>query len=145
MKRAISIFLLILMAFTSVHATWAFHYCGGSLHSFGIAGGDSEMSCCEHSRETKSHATDCPDHSLPDISQPVSSCCSNHTVEVATDNYSLSEQVSTQETDCAPTFLPFTLNRISVFSESGETTTFPPGRLAQYGIDLLALICTFRI
>jgi hypothetical protein len=148
MKQAISIFLIFVMSFTSVQTTWVFHYCGGHLHSIGLAGGKPEMTCCGGRMETAAAAND--GEGLHTVSAPPAPCCTNHTVEISTDDCQTPQQAN-ETAGTYPVANPvlFLSGRLSGWSEPVDSriiqSFFPPGGLAKYTADRLALICIFRI
>ncbi|OAV71555.1 hypothetical protein Barb4_00602 [Bacteroidales bacterium Barb4] len=134
MKRTLSILLLFLTLAAAVKPTLAFHYCGGSLHSVSLTGDDLQRSCCGGEEEEGE----------------AGSCCSDYTVEVATDDYQTPQQevsVGISSHDLLPAF--FVSDRLLKRDAPDDfliiQRSFPPGGLAEYDADLLSLICVFRI
>ncbi|MDR2804966.1 MAG: hypothetical protein LBB85_04890 [Dysgonamonadaceae bacterium] len=128
MKRAISIFLLLIMSLVAAQPTIAFHYCGNHLRSVEISGSNTQTSCCG----TKS-------------------CCSNYTVQMATDHFQLPQHASSAEIQMLllkPVLFPL-FDNLLTREESNFflllQTVFPPGGLVKYNVNLLALICILRI
>jgi hypothetical protein len=129
--------MIILMSFTAVHTTWAFHYCGNHLHSVGIAGSSAAKSCCCEQNE---------DDAACQLTH--TSCCSNQTLEIATDNFVQSQNSVSIGTDMVFPVLfceIYSLPGCANFNTSASIPVFPPGSPAKYGIDLLTFICIFRI
>ena len=129
MKRLISVFLLSLITITAAQPTVVFHYCKGKLHSVGIAKGELPPSCCG-----KKH----------------SNCCSNEFIKITTDDYQVQQEVLIE---AFPLLLKPVLYIVTDYLFSGNLSlhsplpppNFPPGGLARHTVDLLTLICIFRI
>ncbi|MDR0683320.1 MAG: hypothetical protein LBG15_15990 [Dysgonamonadaceae bacterium] len=129
MKRAISVFLLLIMSLVAAQPTIAFHYCGNHLQSVEINGMNAQTSCCGKK-----------------------SCCSNYTVQMTTDHFQLPQHVAIsveiQTLLLKPVlFLSFDnplMREIKFNSFLLIQTLFPPGGFVKYNVDLLTLICVFR-
>ena len=127
MKRLISVFLLSLITITAVQPTVVFHYCKGKLHSVGIVKGGLPPSCCGKCN-----------------------CCSNEIIKITTDDYQIQQEVLIE---AFPLLLKPVLYIITDCFLSGYQSlhsplpppNFPPGGLARHTVDLLTLICIFRI
>jgi hypothetical protein len=140
MKRKITaLFLLIVTLLASSHATVAFHYCGGNFHAVAIAGFE-KISCCEEKKGHETHGNENEISNTP--------CCSNHYLEITTDDFSVTPTIVT---DHPNGFQPVLFNPClplgSDITVAMQTLTyiFPPGNLAESGIDLLLSICILRI
>ena len=128
MKRIISIYTLAILLLTAVQPTLVFHYCGGSLHSVGLAKNESPKSCCggEHKN-----------------------CCSNEILKIATDDFQLRQQDLTEFAQLVLNPVLFVLSENLFSSESSDARVlqniFPPGGLAKYNAEILQLNCVYRI
>lgn len=146
MKRITAILLLIILSFTSVHTTWAFHYCGGHLHSIGIAGGQTAAGCCGTDEQTN-HASEDKAGKFAVIAQPETPCCLNHLIKISTDDFQVSQQQILSNIGTNPVYIPadqiFLSENPEIFRKIQYT--FPPGNPVTYKVDLLTLICTFII
>jgi hypothetical protein len=137
MKRTVAVFLLVIMPFISIQTVWDLHYCGGILRSVTLA--DGKSGCCCGIKGEQSHAQD-----SPQISQ---SCCSDYLLNIATDDFDLSNSViGTVQTVSNPFLLHDNPLKLSEpYNFSVLQYLFPPGGFAKYNADLLTLICIFRI
>jgi hypothetical protein len=128
MKRAISIFLLLIVSLVAAQPTIAFHYCGNQLKSVEISSLEKQTSCCGKTN-----------------------CCSNHLIQITTDRFQLPQQAWSVE-------LPSLLLKPAVFvffddlfkKETTNTplllqTLFLPGGLIKHNINLHVFLCIFRI
>jgi hypothetical protein len=139
MKRILSVFLLIIMAFASVQTTWNRHYCGGILRSVTLADGNSACCCGDENQIEKNNS-----QGLPQINK---FCCSDYLLDIVTDNFDLSHVTIGTVWFMSKAFLCHddSLKLSEPESFSVLQYIFPPGRLAKYNADLLTLICIFRI
>jgi hypothetical protein len=146
MKRLIAILLLIVLLFASVHTTWAFHYCGGYLHSVGVANGGTTVDCCETSEQTSCILTGKADK-FAVIAQWESPCCFNRLVEISTDDFQVLQQQISSTIEINPIYISidqiFLLKTPEIFQKIQYT--FPPGKLVTCKVNLRVLICTFII
>jgi hypothetical protein len=146
MKRAIALFLLLVMTLAAVQPTFALHFCRGELHSVAI--GKVQKSCCGKTMENPLKPLSA--HAGNRLYLPVNTCCSTYLIELSTDNFRLPGQLSIgdfQQILFSPLVFPENVplkGRHSGISLS-STHFFPPGGLARYSADLLAVICIFRI
>jgi hypothetical protein len=142
MKKITAIFLLIVTVLASMHATMAFHYCGGSLRSVGFAGSE-KVSCCEdeNSRE-ESYAGGNTIQGIP--------CCSNRYMKISTDDFSAAQNVITgnggDSQPVAPVSCPVSEeeSRVAALQHTFQFI-FPPGGHVPSGIELLLSICILRL
>jgi hypothetical protein len=145
MKKGLALFLLLMMLATSVQPTLALHFCGGHFRSLAI--GDVRKSCCEKNKQMKANAL--PDTKTADFFQPVNSCCSTYTINIATDTYQSPKQSTIEAKSLVihPVLFPCDfLSKENTFSfTSLDQTVFPPGKFALHNVDLLTLICIFQI
>jgi hypothetical protein len=138
MKKGISILLLLVMLVAGAHPVLAFHFCGGELYSFGIAGSGVEESCCSAGEPANASG----------ISQSHTSCCDIQKISISTDDYqNQPQQINYQPVsiDCiwlAPERLSY---RIMPEIPLLTNNAFPPGGLAIQHMDILTGICIFRI
>ncbi|MDR2040926.1 MAG: hypothetical protein LBP98_01235 [Tannerella sp.] len=141
MKRTIATVMVIWMALTAMQPALAFHFCGGSLVSVGLA--DTERCCC--GKETGEDTT-CP---APEgIAGPVESCCSNYTMELSTDEFR-----TTPAGGCGkePPAGQVALPPAGWYGCDGRNDAppirplSPPGTPAASSTHRLALLCTLRI
>jgi hypothetical protein len=141
MKRIASISLLLLMLVAAVQPTLALHFCGGSLHSVNLLNGAGK-SCCKGEMQSEQQ----PSNGIS-FSQ---NCCSNQTIELATDVFQTSQQELNIDAQTF-SFVPFPVlsnndrnanepEYILVFQQK-----FPPGGLAKTHADMLSLVCSFLI
>ncbi|MDR2027259.1 MAG: hypothetical protein LBQ01_06860 [Prevotellaceae bacterium] len=141
MKRIISVFLLIIMAFASVRTTWDRHYCGGILRSVTLAG-KSSTCCCGNDKGVEQDNS--PD--LPKISR---FCCSDYLIDLATDSFDLSRFAAGTVQHIPKPFITHedALKLCRPEDVLPVQYVFPPGagEPARYNADLLTLICIFRI
>jgi hypothetical protein len=142
MKRVISIFMLSLMVLTSAHATWLWHFCGNDLRSVGIAG--EQVACC--CGETASNHED-ETAGAQNMRQPFDSCCSDYTIKISTDDFSMQQQDITSEINLQILYPVLFLCNIEIKPDDYFIVqhTFPPGGLAKQHVDILASICILRI
>jgi hypothetical protein len=138
MKRVISAFLLLIMALASVHTTWAWHYCGGILHSVTLADGNPACCCGKKS--------DCSPLENSD-SQITESCCSEYIIDISTDNFNCPQDLAQGTNQLVPN--PALFSNLLKLNDSEDISVsqyiFPPGGFAKDNADLLTLICIFRI
>jgi hypothetical protein len=138
MKRVISAFLLIIMAFVSIQTTWSWHYCGDILRSVTLANENSAC-CCGDKNKIEHNSSD-----FPQISKH---CCSDYLIDIETDNFDLPDIAF--ETIQQVSNLFFVHHNSFELSESKRISIiqhiFPPGNFAEYKANLLALNCIFRI
>jgi hypothetical protein len=142
MKRGLSIFFLCILMAAAIQPTFAFHFCGGSFHSAHIGG--APRSCCEG--EMDEEAADFAAGAEPAFAVPQVPCCSNYTVEIATDTYQAPAAFSLVV--AAPiVFLPAILSvaDTACLPICLLQTIFPPGSPTHHTSDLLALFCILRI
>jgi hypothetical protein len=139
-SRILTVLITIIMAFASVQTTWALHYCGGILRSITLAYGNPAC-CCGDKNENNI------DHHSSDLQKINESCCSDYFVDIATDNFDITNFVIETIQHIANLFLlpdnSLKLNESENFPVSQYI--FPPGGHAKYNADLLTLICIFRI
>jgi hypothetical protein len=139
MKRIVSAFFLVIITLSSIHTTWAWHYCGGILQSVTLANGNPAACCCGDKNKVERNSPD-----MPQISK---SCCSNYLIDIETDNFDLPGYVSgTFQQIPSLLFLhdnPLKLSEPYNFSVLQHI--FPPGDIARYNTSLLALNCILRI
>ena len=128
---------MIVTLLATSHATVAFHFCSGKLHSVALAGSEIK-SCCkeEESHEGKNMLQNTP-------------CCSNHYQVISTDDFSINQQEKIAGNDTVFHPAAFILSPAIVLSDPVAAQTFqhifPPGGIARSGADLLTLICIYRI
>jgi hypothetical protein len=146
MKKAIALFLFAIMTLTALQPTLALHFCGGSLRSVAI--GNVQKSCCETAIEKPINPLST--HAENRLYQPINTCCSTYTVELSTDNFQSPAQQSTIDFQSL-TFhsILFSINTLLKGINSPVSLSFgrqfPPGGLACNTVDLLTVICIFRI
>ncbi|MDR2683000.1 MAG: hypothetical protein LBB64_03910 [Dysgonamonadaceae bacterium] len=146
MKKAIALFLLAIMTLTALQPSLALHFCGGNLRSVAI--GKMQKSCCETAMEKPINPL--PAHAENRFYQPINTCCSTYTIELSTDNFQSPVQQSITDLQSF-TFhsILFPVNALLEGIDSPISLTpkrlFPPGGLARNTIDLLTIICIFRI
>jgi hypothetical protein len=128
------------MTFASVQTTWNWHYCGDILRSITLAD-ENPTHCCGDKNENNSN------HHSPNLPKISKLCCSNYFVDIATDNFESPNFVVETVQHISNLFLlhdnSLKLNELNNFTVSQYT--FPPGGFSKYDIDLLTLICIFRI
>lgn len=149
MRRVISLFLLLLMALTTVQTTWTMHFCGGSLRYFGFATGESGC-CCGSMTDDEGCEKENTADGTPSLHALLESCCSDYTFKVSTDDYCPQEQnvsvEAAQQLAPSVSFLSdYPLNVLEPESQALVQHVFPPGAYALSGSDLLSLICILRI
>ena len=144
MKKCISTCLLLAMLVAGAHPVLAFHFCGGELYAFGIAGSGVEESCCLAGEQENA----APDKTV--ISQMHNSCCDIQKISISTDDY----QHRLPQTGISGQ--PFLIYHAHLAPESLSNLmlpeipyltnhAFPPGGLVIQHIDILTCICIFRI
>jgi hypothetical protein len=147
MKRVISAFLLIIIALSSTHTTWAWHYCGGILQSVTLADENKACCCGGKSGDTNKTESNNNGHNSPDMPQIGKSCCANYLIDIETDNFDLSGYVSGAVQQTLHLF--FIHNNPLKISDPDSVSVlqniFPPGKFARYNTDLLALNCILLI
>jgi hypothetical protein len=146
MKKAIASFLLLIMMLTALQPTLALHFCGGDLRSVAI--GKMQKSCCETTMEKPLNPLSA--HAENRFYQPLNTCCSTYTIEVSTDNFQSPNRQLTndfQQWVFNPVLFSagILLKGIDSLISLSSIHLFPPGGLARNGVDLLAVICIFRI
>jgi hypothetical protein len=112
-----------------------------------VAIGKVQKPCCGKAMDNPLETL--PANALNKLYQSVNVCCSTYMIELSTDNFQLPVQLSCidfQQVFFDPAlflenFLSQSHSGISFFS----SYFFPPGGLARYSIDLLTVICIFRI
>jgi hypothetical protein len=144
MKKVIALFLLFMMTLVAVQPTLALHFCGGRLKSVAI--GSIQKPCCGEASENPIKTRNAENR----LQQPINTCCSSSLIELSTDNYPPSEQQSIidfqQQTFYPALFLYNFPLKGSYLNNSLINKYFcPPGGLARYSVDLLTVICIFRI
>ena len=125
MKRIFSILLATLLSLSAVQPTVVFHYCAGELRSVALGEHELPHHCC-------------------------GKCCSDYKITFSTDDYqpAMQERIDFANNLLKPVFL---LISDHFFPTNDFLFThliqhfFPPGGIAEYGVDLLRVICIFRI
>lgn len=152
MKKAISIFLLLLMLVIGTHPVLAMHYCAGELYSFGVFSNEIEKSCCEDMEIPQQEDNSCHTTSNAqehNILLSHENCCDIQKVELYTDEYQYQvQQCNLNNVLPSVEHVWLALNLLIPTENEGITKNsqyFPPGGFSLQNIDLLTYICIYRI
>ena len=129
MKRVVSIIVILLLTLTAVQPSVVFHFCKGKLHSVGIVKGELPPPCCGEKHKN---------------------CCSNEILKIATDDFQIQQDRQMEIFPLVVNPVLFIINDYFFTWDQSQGLSqpppnFPPGGLARHNIDLLTLICIYRI
>ncbi|MDR2474756.1 MAG: hypothetical protein LBD45_02755 [Bacteroidales bacterium] len=141
MKQFITLILSVLMLTVAIQPTFAFHFCGSELHSFGLLDDDEETNCCKiPGNDNQNEKTI--------IFHPVTNCCTTQTISIATDIFSIFS--CDLKTDIQTTTTPTSIYPASLQSANSCCSIilhwrYPPDGFTKNNADFLAIFCTLLI
>jgi hypothetical protein len=131
------------MASVGVHPVFVGHYCGDKLYAAGLINGEVRKPCCKNAVADRSLQSD-----YPLVKSPA--CCRMQGIQISTDDF-LPHTQAFSAVRTLPAFnsvwiiLNCLWDGIKFDKSLIAQRLFPPGGISKQHIDLLTLICIFRI